>query len=161
VADEEDGGELVKVVDFGIAKLVGDLDSTLKAALSSLARQSRPRSNPLLRTPSGSLDTPCYGVGTPYYMAPEQVNDAEHVGPAVDMWAFGVVAYECLTGRRPFDEASIGQLLVRVASAAPPPPASTLAPVPSLFDDWFRVACARDPDKRFPDVQTAAAELAL
>ena len=38
VADEEDGGELVKVVDFGIAKLVGDLDSTLKSALSSLAQ---------------------------------------------------------------------------------------------------------------------------
>jgi serine/threonine-protein kinase len=153
VADEEEGGDLVKVVDFGIAKLVGDLDATLKTALGSIARARR-------SLPEPSPETPYYGVGTPYYMAPEQVQDAEHVGTAADIWAFGVVAYECLTGRRPFEEDSIGKLLVRVAAATPPPPASTLAPVPAPFDDWFRIACAREPENRFPDVLTAATALA-
>jgi len=154
VADEEDGGELVKVVDFGIAKLVGDLDSTLKGALQGLAQAQRPPSAPALDGTSG-------GVGTPYYMAPEQVQDSALVGPATDIWAFGVVAYECLTGRRPFDDDSIGKLLLRVLAAGPPTPASSLAPVPTLFDDWLRVACAREPRDRFPDVQTAATALAV
>ena len=94
-------------------------------------------------------------------MAPEQMRGLGAGRPRADIWAFGVVAYECLTGRRPFDDESIGKLLVRVLSAAPPPPASSLAPVPALFDDWFRVACAREPGDRFPDVQTAASALAL
>jgi serine/threonine protein kinase len=153
VADEEDGGELVKVVDFGIAKLIGDLDATIKNALGCLVQARRLPSAPVLEVTSG-------GVGTPYYMAPEQVQDSAQVGPAADIWAFGVVAYECLTGRRPFDDESIGKLLVRVLAAAPPVPASSLAPVPPAFDDWFRLACARDPAARFPDIQTAAAGLA-
>ncbi len=159
VADEEDGGELVKVVDFGIAKLVGDLDSTLKTALSRTSRGRPVITGSARRGPV--LDVTSSGVGTPYYMAPEQVQDSAQVGPATDIWAFGVVAYECLTGRRPFDDESVGKLLVRVLAAGSPTPASSLAPVPALFDDWFRVACAREPGNRFPDVQTAAAELAI
>ncbi len=154
VADEDGGGELVKVVDFGIAKLVGDLDSTLKSALHGLALARRPPSSPVLDVTSG-------GVGTPYYMAPEQIQDSALVGPAADIWAFGVVAYECLTGRRPFDDDTIGELLRRVVAGGPPTPASSLAPVPPLFDDWLRVACAREPGDRFPDVQTAATALAF
>jgi serine/threonine-protein kinase len=152
VPDEEEG-ELVKVVDFGIAKLVGDLDHTLKCALGSIAQAMRPRSSPALDVTTG-------GVGTPQYMAPEQVQDAPHVGPAADIWAFGVVAYECLTGYRPFEDESVGKLLMRVL-AADPPRASKIAPgVPALFDEWFRVACARLPADRFPDIQTAASALA-
>jgi serine/threonine protein kinase len=100
-------------------------------------------------------------VGTPHYMAPEQVEDAAQVGPAADIWAFGVVAYECLTGRRPFDDESIGKLMIRVLAATPPTPASSFAPVPTRFDEWFRIACARAPGARFPDMQTAASELLL
>ncbi len=158
VADEEDGGELVKVVDFGIAKLVGDLDCTLRCALSTLARRPGAPGAPRPAVPAGPLSSA--GVGTPQYMAPEQVRDSAQVGPAADIWAFGVVAYECLTGRRPFDEPSVGELLRRVLSAAPPQQASAIAPIPPLFDDWFRVACAREPEDRFPDVQTAALALA-
>jgi serine/threonine-protein kinase len=71
-----------------------------------------------------------------------------------------VVAYECLTGRRPFEASSVGELMRRVLADVPPTPASSLAPVPAAFDDWFRVACARDPRDRFADVQTAALALA-
>ncbi len=154
VPDEEDGGELVKVVDFGIAKLVGDLDATLKCALGQIAQARRSPSEP-------ALDATSSGVGTPNYMAPEQIRGSAQVGPAADIWAFGVVAYECLTGRRPFEEDSIGKLLTRVLSAAPPAPASSIAPVPVLFDDWFRVACAANPSDRFPDVLAAASALAF
>jgi len=100
-------------------------------------------------------------VGTPYYMAPEQVQDSSKVGPAADIWAFGVVAYECLTGRRPYDDVSIPMLLARIVTCQRPAAASTLASVPVSFDDWFDVACAHDPEDRFPDAQTAVMALAI
>jgi serine/threonine-protein kinase len=153
VADEEEGGEQVKVVDFGIAKLVGDLDATVKAALCSLVQTRAP-------TGAAVLDRTTGGVGTPQYMAPEQVEDSALVGPAADIWAFGVVAYECLTGRRPFEDDSMGRLLLQVLAAAPTAP-SAIATVPKLFDDWFRVACAREPGDRFPDIAAAAGALAV
>jgi eukaryotic-like serine/threonine-protein kinase len=153
VADEEEGGEQVKVVDFGIAKLVGDLDATVKAAMCSLVQTRAP-------TGAAVLDRTTGGVGTPQYMAPEQVEDSALVGPAADIWAFGVVAYECLTGRRPFEDESMGRLLLQVLAAAPTAP-SAIAAVPKLFDDWFRVACAREPGDRFPDIATAAGALAV
>ena len=153
VADDEEGGEAVKVVDFGIAKLIGGLDDPRSGAHNLTG----PRAG---RSPS-SFSVTSTGVGTPFYMAPEQVHGTASLGPAVDIWAFGVVAYECLTGKKPFEGDTVGKLLLRVLSAEPPTPASSHAPVPAAFDAWFRVACARRPADRFRDVQTAAAALVL
>jgi eukaryotic-like serine/threonine-protein kinase len=148
-ADEE-GGEQVKVVDFGIAKIVGDLELPEPLSRGSSESQSGP---------SDSANNTA--VGTPYYMAPEQIQDATRLGPAADIWAFGIVAYECLTGRRPFDDESVPQLLRRIVSNETPIPASTRAPLPAMFDDWWKVACAREPEDRFPDALTAVSALAL
>jgi serine/threonine-protein kinase len=166
VADEEEG-ELVKVVDFGIAKLVGGLDDAIRGALGAIAtgthrlglRSDKPSSAPGPARAVGSGEITSIGAGTPYYMAPEQVQDSAQVGPAADIWAFGVVAYQCLTGRRPFGGDSIGEVLRRVLAAEPPPSASRYGLVPRAFDHWFRVACARDPAARFPDLRAAAAAL--
>lgn len=153
IVSDEEGGEAVKVVDFGVAKLIGGMDDALKCALASMVRSDAASEQPI----SSITNT---GVGTPYYMAPEQVQGAVHVGPAADIWAFGVVAYECLTGRRPFDGDTVGALLLRVLGASPQRPASSCAPVPVAFDDWFGTACARMPEERFPSVQAAAQALA-
>src|SRR5262249_43312984 len=65
-----------KVTDFGLAKKTGGADLTRTQAV----------------------------MGTPAYMAPEQARgDTKFVGPAADIWALGVILYECLTGKRPFD----------------------------------------------------------
>jgi serine/threonine-protein kinase len=96
------------------------------------------------------------GLGTPYYMAPEQIQGGAGVGPAADIWAFGVVAYECLTGRRPFGGDTVGDLLLSILTAKRPRPASSIAPVPPAFDDWLDIACAREPARRFPNIETAA-----
>jgi serine/threonine-protein kinase len=151
VDDEEEGGEAVKVVDFGVAKLIGSLEETLRGALADLARKSG--------RAASSFSVSSTGLGTPYYMAPEQVQGGVDLGPAADVWAFGVVAYECLTGRRPFSGENVGELLLRILTALPPRPASTFGHVPVAFDAWFAVACAREPARRFPDMPTASAAL--
>ena len=154
VADDEEGGdgdECVKVVDFGVAKLVGALDETLKSAIASVTHRDEGRS-------PTSFSVTSTGLGTPFYMAPEQVSGAGRIGPAADVWAFGVVAYECLTGRRPFGGDTVGDLLLKVLMASPPPPAADDG-VPAAFDAWFAKACARDANQRFRDIGAAVTAL--
>jgi serine/threonine-protein kinase len=83
-------GAPVRVLDFGIAKVMGG-DS-------------------LDVTRTGEL------LGTPAYMAPEQLFGEPEVDGAADVWALGVTAYECLVGRRPFQASGAGALLKAIAA---------------------------------------------
>jgi serine/threonine-protein kinase len=88
------GGDVsVKVLDFGIAKLTateGDAAGT------------------------GSLTGTGAVIGTPWYMAPEQVYGERDIDPRADIWALGVILYECLAGVRPVEGSSVGQVLKRI-----------------------------------------------
>jgi serine/threonine-protein kinase len=129
--DEEDVG---KVLDFGIARQTGGLGETGG-----------------LRTETGAV------LGTPYYMSPEQAI-GQPVDHLTDIWSFGVIACECLTGRRAFDGNSVGALFHAVCMAPLPLP-SELGPVPEGFDAWFARAAARDKALRYPTIRQAADEL--
>ncbi|HEY0133974.1 MAG TPA: serine/threonine-protein kinase, partial [Nannocystis sp.] len=131
IVDGEDG-PLCKVLDFGIVKL-------------SAAALTRPE-GPL--TLSGAT------LGTVCYMSPEQIADAQRVDHRADLWSIGVLAYECLTGRRPFRGESLLGVVHEVCYGVPTPP-SRLAEVPPGFDRWFSRATHRDRDRRF----TSAREL--
>ncbi len=122
----EAGAEIVKVLDFGVAK-------TRDAQLDGL-------------TATGAL------LGTPYYMSPEQAEGRRGVDRKSDLWALGVIAFECLLGRRPFQGQTFSEVLVGICSREPPLP-SSLGPVPAGFDTWFARACARAPESRFGDVR--------
>lgn len=89
----------VKVFDFGIAKLRDGHE----------VDQDTPRV-----TSTGEL------VGTPEYISPEQVFDASAVGPPSDVYSLGVVLFEWLTGRRPFDGANVTSYLLQHVSERPP-----------------------------------------
>jgi eukaryotic-like serine/threonine-protein kinase len=80
------GRVTVRVLDFGIAKRVDREEA-------SAAREPRAPAGP-------SLTTTYSAVGTPSYMAPEQI-DGHEVGAPADVWAIGVILFECLTGARP------------------------------------------------------------
>jgi len=125
---------VAKVVDFGIAKSqVFGLDG--EAA-----------------TRTGAV------MGTAYYMSPEQISGSRNLDLRTDLWAFAVMACECLTGQRPFMADSIGGLTL-VICLEPVRLPSSLAPVPAGFDAWFLRAVNRDPKQRFDSAREAAEAL--
>jgi serine/threonine-protein kinase len=130
----EGDDEIAKVLDFGVARKVTGLTD---------ASTSKTRTGAML--------------GTPYYMSPEQAT-GQTVDPSSDIWAFGVIAFECLTGRRAFDGESVGALFHAICMLEPPVP-SSVASVPDGFDVWFARAVCRDKSKRFATIKAAATEL--
>jgi serine/threonine-protein kinase len=132
------GGELfVKVLDFGIAK-AGSAPHGLSSA-----------------TKTGAL------MGTPYYMSPEQTIGAKGVDHRTDLWALGVVAFECLTGQKPFDAETIGGLAVAICSGPTPVPSQVNRALPAEVDAWFSRACAREAGQRFGSAKEMADALHL
>ncbi len=127
---------VAKVLDFGIAK----------AQAHALDKEGATRTGAVM--------------GTAYYMSPEQISGTRDVDLSTDLWAFGVVACECLTGRRPFDAETIGGLALKIC-AEPVPAPSSLGPVPSGFDQWFFRIVNRDPTRRFTSAREAADALRL
>jgi hypothetical protein len=128
--------EIIKVFDFGIAK------ATEALASGGLGKATR----------TGSF------LGTPYYMSPEQLEGGRRSDHRTDIWALGVIAFECLLGRLPFNGQGIGGLVLSVC-AHPPPVPSQLGVVPAGFDAWFARACARDLNERFSSAREAASSL--
>jgi serine/threonine protein kinase len=137
VRDED--REIVKVLDFGIAKV-----SPSHASYGT----------PDNRTKTGAI------MGTPHYMSPEQAQDAKNVDHRTDLWALGVIAFECLTGTLPFNANALGELFVRII-VRPIPVPSQVAPVPHGFDAWWFRAMERDPNARFQSARELAEALAI
>jgi serine/threonine-protein kinase len=126
-----DGSPLVKVLDFGISKA------------------EAPR--------GGSLTRSCVIMGTPAYMSPEQMRSARDVGPAADIWALGIVLFECLTGRRPFDSDSFPALALSIAMDPTP---RLHARVPSDLARAVYRCLEKEPSARFASMAELAAALA-
>lgn len=121
---QNDDEEVVKVLDFGIAKM---------------ASVTAPAS---VQTRTGVM------IGTPYYASPEQLEGSKLLDHRTDIWAMGVIGFECLLGVRPFEGESIAELVLRICTRPLPVP-SSVGPVPPGFDLWFARACARELNQRF------------
>jgi serine/threonine protein kinase len=132
----EHGREVVKVLDFGMAKL----------------RQAGAVRDKSL-TMSGVV------VGTPIYMAPERLEDRPYDDRS-DVYSMGVVLYEMLVGKPPFDtkEGNLWSLLLQQVSHAPPPPTSLDASVPEEVSAVVLRALAKEPALR-PTAASMAEEL--
>jgi TonB family protein len=139
---EEDEGrvggtddEIVKVLDFGIAKIV---EGTTK---------------------EGTDET-----GTPLYMAPEQTSRGQIIGPATDVWALGIVAYECLVGQTYWRAGSVAEFYRELLFDKLPSPEERAREdgvmMPQGFDAWFFGAVDRDPSKRYATAGEAITALA-
>jgi serine/threonine-protein kinase len=149
VCTDDEGRDYVKVLDFGVAKIVGELESAtgeIQAVDPSLAQSF---------TRTGSV------LGTPLYMAPEQVRNSAEVDARADLWAFGVVAFECLTGRPPFSGSTIEELFDRILRGLHPSAHFLEETIPESFDAWVDTACAAEPAKRFMNASVAWKQLAI
>src|SRR6516165_7695839 len=119
------GGDFVKVVDFGLAKM--------------RAESERP-----------SITSPGIVCGTPEYMSPEQ-GRGDPLDARSDIYAVGVILYQLLTGRLPFEAESPTQVVLMHITEAPADP-RRVAPergIPSLLSDVCLMALAKEPDHRF------------
>ena len=125
----------VKLVDFGLAREVRDEDALT------------------LRTPSEEVTLPGTIVGTPGYMAPEQIL-GHAVDARADVFALGAVLYETLSGRAPFARDTVAAALSATLYDDPP----SLGDSPELlaWDAALRGALAKKPDQRFPSAHHAA-----
>ncbi|HLK37239.1 MAG TPA: protein kinase [Polyangiaceae bacterium] len=130
------GGELfVKLLDFGIAK----------APEGGIAGGT---------TRTGSF------VGSPFYMSPEQVVGDKQIDHRTDLWSLGVVAYEALTGAKPFYAETVGALALKIHRDPLPIPSRVNPALPPAVDAWFAQACARDPAGRFGSARDMSDALA-
>jgi serine/threonine-protein kinase len=128
VANEEE--IIAKVLDFGIVK-------TNLPALEP---------TPLTRTGEQ--------MGTPYYMSPEQIRGLRNIDFRADIWALGVLGFECLVGKRPFDGETMGDLSLKIC-ADPIAVPSQFGRVPDGFDAWFLRCVERQRERTFGSARDA------
>ncbi|PYQ06314.1 MAG: hypothetical protein DMF82_06635 [Acidobacteria bacterium] len=95
-------------------------------------------------------------LGSPSYMAPEQIL-GEAPSPRADLFSFAVVAYEALTGRRPFPGDSVPGIVYRVVHEPAPAPCGINRELPASCDAVFARALAKKRDERYPDAMTFVA----
>jgi eukaryotic-like serine/threonine-protein kinase len=134
--DEEDEQDQVKVVDFGIAKFTDEGVNVSHA------------------TQTGSV------VGTPFFMSPEQARGIDAIDLRSDLWALGVVAFQCLTGRLPFYSEAVGDLLIKICTDEVPVPSHVSPDLPLSMDAWMARALERDRDLRFQSAREMTGALA-
>jgi serine/threonine-protein kinase len=135
LARKRDGTSIIKLLDFGISKDQGAL--RLGPAITVTAAM----------------------VGSPAYMAPEQLRDARTVDARADIWALGVVLYELVTGALPFNATNVADLCVAILEHSPLSVRSRRRDAPPELDDVIRRCLRREPENRFPDVAALAEAL--
>ncbi len=150
ILSRDEDGEVAKVLDFGVARILGELESRTAGDTAGAVDDTKVTSF----TRTGAL------LGTPAYMAPEQIDAAGEVGPAADLWALGVVAYEALVGLVPFPAEEMGALFTSIRAGAYVPPTRGNTALPAEVDAWFARACATDPAQRFGSASEATDALA-
>ena len=120
-------GVQVKVLDFGIAKLSAAHDDAAT---------------------SGTLTATNAIVGTPYYMAPEQIFGEKDIDHRADTWAVGVIAYECLAASRPTDASNVGQVMKIIATKKITPILQLVPDVPADVAAIIMAALESERDQR-------------
>jgi eukaryotic-like serine/threonine-protein kinase len=123
----------VKLIDFGIAKADDD--------------------EPMLSEDDAAM-------GTTGYMAPEQFDAPHSVDGRADIWALGVILYELLTGRRPFEGNTRSQIIAQVLCEQPVPPSAWAPHLPPAIDALVMGCLQRDRDDRHASVDELDAALA-
>jgi serine/threonine-protein kinase len=129
-----DRSRLVKVLDFGISKTLGDDPSSGEVGL----------------TRTGMI------VGSPLYMAPEQLGSSRVIDWRADIWGLGGILFQLVTGRTAFSAPSAAELYAMLLRDRPTPLSHYRADVPPAFEAIVQRCLERDPAQRFEDVSALA-----
>ena len=127
------GGAMIKVLDFGVSKV--------------------------LTAAGGGLTTTSTAVGSPMYMAPEQMRGSRATDARADVWALGVVLYELLTQRCPFEAESLPDLCIKVVGEPPTPITAWRQDLPAEIVAVVARCLEKDPVGRFADARELASAL--
>lgn len=133
VARKMNGAPLVKILDFGISKATG------AAAVGQM-----------------NLTDSATVLGSPLYMSPEQMRSARNVDARSDIWALGVILYELLAGKVPFDGETVTELCLKVVIEKERPLADQRPEVPTALTEIVHRCLAKDPNERYPSVAALA-----
>jgi len=134
LARRTDGSVRVKLLDFGISKLT-----------------PTPGSQPEINMTSTQAL-----MGSPLYMAPEQMRSSRSVDRRADIWSMGTIIYEMLTGRSPFEGATLPEVCARILSDNPESMLVYQPDLPPELDAVVLRCLEKDPGKRFPTVAALA-----
>jgi serine/threonine-protein kinase len=134
LANRPDGTSRIKVLDFGIAKLADGVETGMTKTNVQM--------------------------GTPSYMAPEQLRSVRDIDPRVDVWALGVVLYELLTGTLPFEGDTLASIAVAVCLNPAPLLRTIRSDVPAGLEEVVRRCLEKERDGRYPSIVTFAEALA-
>jgi eukaryotic-like serine/threonine-protein kinase len=135
LAIRDDGSNILKILDFGISK-----QQSTKAQWKELTGKAV--------------------LGTPAYMSPEQLRSSKNVDARADIWSLGVVMYELLTGRMPFDGEGPGEVFAAILEKTPVPLRQHRSELSQVWEDVVMRCLLRDPGARFQDVGALAHALA-
>jgi serine/threonine protein kinase/lipopolysaccharide biosynthesis regulator YciM len=130
---------IVKVLDFGLAKLVEQSPSESSTAA-------------IYQTQTGMM------VGTPNYMSPEQV-EGGRIDARTDLFSLGSLLYECLTGKPPFEESSISKTFIRIINVDPPCPSTFNSQIIPELDEMTLRLLKKNPDERYQTAEEVNVEL--
>lgn len=135
LARHPDGSPLVKVLDFGISKSSGSVSKEQNLTATSAI------------------------MGSPLYMSPEQLRSSKNVDARTDVWALGVILYELLVGRLPFEAETVTGLCAKIAADAPTKLREIDPGVPPELEAVVMRCLEKNVDRRFASVAELAAAL--
>ncbi len=139
LARKSDDSLRVKLLDFGI--------STLAPAAG--------------RTSDGASTGTQNLMGSPLYMAPEQMRSSKNVDRRADIWSMGVILYEMLSGESPFNGDTLPEICARILADPPAPFRGAPGAIPGGLEAIVFRCLEKDPERRFPDVASLARALAV
>ena len=134
LAKRPDGSPLVKVLDFGISKVIGGGDHALTKTTTAM--------------------------GSALYMSPEQMQETRGVDHRTDIYSMGIALFELLAGRQPFYAETLPQLCAEVLTGTPTPMAAYRPDVPADLAARIEKAYERDKNKRYQSIPEFALALA-
>ena len=151
------GAPTIKVLDFGVSKFV---DVEAQGDDTNPGGRTRDASRTPLRANDSIVTRATDMLGSPSYMAPEQVLNASAADTRSDIWSIGVILFKLVCGRGPFTAESLGELVQQVMKNRIPTVSEVLPECPPGFSEVVAKCLQRDRLKRFADVPELARALA-